>query len=153
LRLAEVALEGREALSLAHSCVKEGIVTGLEAALALGDPAKVDEILTTVRTDPIGRRMRFFMAHGERIEARGTDPTDDAAEHLFRGAIGTFREIAFPLWLGVALVEYAEWLEAKDRGPDVAPVVLEARSIFEGLQAKPWLDRAERVGQASTVTS
>jgi predicted ATPase/class 3 adenylate cyclase len=153
LRLAEVALDGAEALSAAHSCVKEGVVTGLEAALALGDSAKIDEILTTVRTDPIGRRMRFFLGHGARIKARGTDPADDGAEPLFRSAIATFREIGFPFWLAVALLEYGEWLGSRDRGPDVAPVALEARSIFEGLRARPWVDRAGRVGHASAITS
>ena len=153
LRLAEVALEGREALSLSHSCVKEGVVTGLEVALVLGDQAKFDEILAMVRTDPNGRRMRFFQAHGARFEARSADPADDDAERLYRSAIGSFREIGFPFWLAVTLVEYSEWLEIRGRGPDAAPIVLEARSIFEGLGALPWVDRAGRVGEASTVTS
>jgi tetratricopeptide (TPR) repeat protein len=153
LRLAEMALEGREALGLSHSCVKEGVVTGLEAALVLGDKTKVDEILTIVRTDPIGRRTTFFRAHASRIEARSADASDEGAERRFRSAIESFREIGFPFWLAVSLLEYGEWLEAGGRAPDVAPVVLEARSIFEGLAAKPWVDRAERVGQASAVTS
>ena len=153
LRLAEVALEGREALSLSHSCVKEGVITGLEAALALGDQAKFDEILAMVRTDPNGRRMWFFQAHGARFEARSADPADDGAEQLYRSAIASFREIGFPFWLAVTLVEYSEWLEIRGRGPDAAPIVLEARSIFEGLGARPWVDRAGRVGEASTVTS
>jgi class 3 adenylate cyclase/tetratricopeptide (TPR) repeat protein len=153
LRLAEMALEGREALGLSHSCVKEGVVTGLEAALVLGDQTKVDEILTTVRTDPIGRRTTFFLAHGARIEARSSDTDDEEAERLFRSSIRSFRKIAFPFWLAVALLEYGEWLESRGRGPDVAPLVLEARSIFESLQAKPWVDRVERVGQASAAFS
>ncbi len=153
LRLAEVALEGREALSLSHSCVKEGVITGLEAALALGDQAKFDEILAMVRTDPNGRRMRYFQAHGARFEARSADPADDGAEQLYRSAIASFRGIGFPFWLAVTLLEYSEWLEIRGRGPDAAPIVLEARSIFEGLGARPWVDRAGRVGEASTVTS
>ena len=153
LRLAEIALEGKEALSLSHSCVKEGVITGLEAALALGDQAKVDEILAMVRTDPNGRRMSFYQAHGARFEARSADPADDDAERLYRSAIGSFREIGFPFWLAVSLVEYSEWLEIRGRGPDAAPIVLEARSIFEGLGARPWVDRAGRVGEASPVTS
>jgi hypothetical protein len=45
------------------------------------------------------------------------------------------------------------WLDARDRGPDLAPVALEARSIFDGLGARPWLDRADRVTKAASVTS
>ena len=153
LRLAGIALDGREALSLSHSCVKEGVITGLEAALALGDQGKVEEILAMIRTDPNGRRMSFFQAHGARLEARSADDADDAVERLYRSAIGSFREIGFPFWLAVSLVEYGEWLEARGRGPDVAPVVLEARSIFEGLQAKPWIDRVDRITQGARASS
>ncbi|HET6360737.1 MAG TPA: hypothetical protein VFH11_01610, partial [Gemmatimonadota bacterium] len=129
------------------------IVTGLEAALSLGDQAKVDEILTIVRTDPIGRRTRFFLAQGARIDARLGTTDDEEAERFFRSAVRTFREIGFPFWLAVTLLEYGEWLESRDRGPDVAPLVLEARSIFESLQAKPWVERAERIGQESAAVS
>jgi hypothetical protein len=128
-------------------------MTGLEAALALGDRAKLEEILTVLRTDAIGRRTRYFRAHVDRIEARSSDGADEDAELLFRSAVSTFRTIGFPFWLAVSLLEYGEWLRDRDRGPDVAPVVLEARSIFESLRAKPWMDRAGRVGEASTVTS
>jgi class 3 adenylate cyclase/tetratricopeptide (TPR) repeat protein len=153
LRFAEIALEGREALSLSHSCVKEGVVTGLEAALAIGDRDKLEEILTVLRTDAIGRRTRFFLAHVDRAEARSGSGTDDDIDRSFRSAVTSFREIGFPFWLAVSLLEYGEWLRDRDRGPDAAPVVLEARSIFEGLEAKPWIERAERVGEASAVTS
>ena len=85
------------------------------------------------------------------IEARSPDTDDEEAERLFRSSIRSFREIAFPFWLAVALLEYGEWLESRGRGPDVAPLVLEARSIFEGLGAQPWLDRADRVSQGSSV--
>ncbi len=146
LRFAEVALEGREALGLSHSCVKEGVVTGLEAALALGDQAKVGEILTIVGTDPIGRRTTFFTAHVARIEARSGQTDDEEAERLFRSSIRSFQEIGFPFWLAVSLLEYGEWLESRGREPDVMPVVLEARSIFERLEARPWLERLDRVG-------
>ena len=128
-------------------------MAGLEAALALDDHAKLDAILTIVRTDPIGRRSRFFLGHALRIEARSLDRADDDGERLYRSSIDTFREIEFPFWLAVALLEYGEWLEIRGRGPDAAPNVLEARSIFEGLRARPWVDRAGRVGEASTVTS
>jgi class 3 adenylate cyclase/tetratricopeptide (TPR) repeat protein len=153
LRFAELAMEGREALSFGHSCVKEALATGLEAALALEDQDKVDEILGLVRSDPIARRTLFYQAHVSRIEARSPDRTEDEAERLFKASIGSFREIEYPFRMAVALLEYSEWLDPRGRGSDAAPLVAEARSIFERLRARPWLDRADRVAQGSRVGS
>ena len=152
LRFAEIGIEGRDALSLSHSCVKEAVVAGLEAAIALEDQDKVEEILGIVRADPLGRRTSYFQAHVSRIEARELDLADDEAEPLFKSSIGSFREVGFPFWMAVALLEYGEWLELRGRGPDAAPLLAEARSIFERLEARPWLERLERVGEQEVAT-
>jgi hypothetical protein len=143
----------REALSFGHSCVKESIALGLEAALRLDDQGKVEEILGIVRTDAVGRRTRFYQAHAARIEARSPDRAEDEAERLFEESIEGFRRIQTPFRIAVVLLEYGEWLAGRGRGADAAPHVAEARSIFEGLRAAPWLDRAGRVSQGSSVTS
>jgi class 3 adenylate cyclase/tetratricopeptide (TPR) repeat protein len=153
LRFAELAIAGGEALSLGHSCVKEAIATALDAALRLDDRDKMGEILTLVRSDPIGRRSPFYRAHAARSEARSPDRADEDAERLIGSSIGAFREIGYPFWMAIALLEYGEWLDGRGRGIDAAPVAAEARSIFEGLQARPWIERADRVTQPSAVTS
>jgi hypothetical protein len=153
LRFAEIAIEGREALSFAHACVKEAVVSGLESAAALEDPDKIREILGMVRSDPLGRRSLYLQAHGSRIEARSLATSDETAERDFKSSIGSFREIGFPFWMAVTLLEYGEWLDGRDRGTNASPLVAEARSIFEGLRAQPWLDRAERVTSGSAVPS
>jgi hypothetical protein len=55
--------------------------------------------------------------------------------------------------MAVTLLEYGEWLAAQGRRADSAPLVEEARSIFEALGARPWSDRVALVAQDSTVTS
>jgi len=151
LRHAELAIAGREALSLGHSCVKEAVATGLDAALALDDHDKVDEILGIVRSEPIGRRAMFYRAHAARVEARSPGRTDEEIERLFTSAIGGFREIGSPFRMAVALLEYGEWLDGRGGGTDAAPHVAEARSIFEGVGARPWLERADRVPEGTSV--
>ncbi|HZB02322.1 MAG TPA: adenylate/guanylate cyclase domain-containing protein [Actinomycetota bacterium] len=153
LRFAEDAMAEREALSYGHSCVKESFAIGLEAALRLEDHGKVEEILAIVRSHALGRRTPFYQGHAARIEARLPDRSDQDAERLFGDAIGAFRRIEAPFRLAVVLLEYAEWLEERGRRDDAGPLVPEARAIFQGLQAKPWLDRADRVGRTSAVTS
>lgn len=81
------------------------------------------------------------------------DRAEEDAERGFKSSIGSFREIGFPFWMAVALLEYGEWLDARGRRSDAAPLVAEARSIFEGLRAQPWVERVDRVDQGSPVTS
>jgi hypothetical protein len=153
LRFAEIAMAEREALSFGHSCVKESIALGLEAALRFDDRDKVEEILEIVRTDAFCRRTRYYQAHAARIEARSPDRPEDEAERLFAQSIEGFRRIQTPFRIAVVLLEYGEWLDRRGRGADASPVVAEARSIFEGLGARPWLGRADHVARGSSLTS
>ncbi|HEX5936412.1 MAG TPA: adenylate/guanylate cyclase domain-containing protein [Actinomycetota bacterium] len=153
LRMAEIALDARGALSFAHSCVKEAAIAGLEAASALGDRTKMDEILEIIRSDALARRTLYFQAHIARFEARSSRHAEDEVERLFKSSVGAFREIGFPFWMAVTLLEYGEWLRARDRGPDAAPIVLEAQSIFERLGARPWIERAARLDEGAALSS
>jgi hypothetical protein len=45
----------------------------------------------------------------------------------------------------VVLLEHAEWLAARDRRDDAAPLLEEAEAIFERLGARPWSERAGRL--------
>jgi hypothetical protein len=65
---------------------------------------------------------------------------------LFKGAAGLFREIEFPFYMAVTLLEHGEWLERAGRAEEAGPLLDEARDVFEHLRAKPWL---ERLGQRS----
>jgi hypothetical protein len=153
LRFAEIAMGERDAVSMGHSCVKESFGTALQAALRLEDRKKVEEILDIIRSDSTGRRSRFYRAHVARTEARSPDRSDEEAERLFEESVAGFRRIQSPFPVAVVLLEHAEWLGERGRAADGALLVAEARSIFEGLGARPWLDRADRVVEGSSVTS
>ena len=64
-------------------------------------------------------------------------------EPAFKSAAGLLRELATPFWLAVTLVEQGEWLADMGQGEAAAPFLAEARTIFEGLRAKPWLERVD----------
>jgi hypothetical protein len=46
-----------------------------------------------------------------------------------------------PFEEAVALCEFAEWLEGQGRPDDAATAALEARTLFDRLGARPWLER------------
>ncbi|MDQ4109272.1 MAG: hypothetical protein M3138_10775, partial [Actinomycetota bacterium] len=149
LRNAEEAMEGQRSLSLSDHRVKEAVVTAVEAAMLLGDLKRAESILDVFRSLPTGRRTPFHQAQSMRLGARlaASRGNPDGVEAGFKGAIGLFREMAFPFWMAVTLLEHGEWLTRRDRSDDATASLIEAREIFERLDARPWLERLERVGE------
>ena len=134
LRLAEIAIGHREALSMGHFAVKESFALGLEAALRLDDREKLGEIIAMLQAEPVGRRRVSYQAHVARTMA---------GLRLFAEAIAAFRGIGMRFRLAVTLLEYGEWLAERSRATDAEPAVAEARALFDGLGARPWIDRSD----------
>ena len=131
---AEQTIEVSRTLGVAAQSTKQGIVEGVEAALALGDTAKVEELLLIVEGVPAGTRPPYLDAQARRFRARmGGDAV------RLRGRRGRrFRELGLPFWLAVTLLEHGE-LTGDEASLD------EAREIFEGLRATPWLERLDAI--------
>jgi hypothetical protein len=62
------------------------------------------------------------------------------------------QELATPFLLAVVQLEYAEWLIAEQRAEEAGPLLAEADAVFERLDARPWLRRAEQAAGAGAVT-
>ncbi len=144
LAAAEEALQGREALSLGHEAVKEAFSEAVDAAFALGDLDKEEELLKLVEGLPPGRRPPLLEAQGL-IKFASRRGDDQRAEASFKGATGLFRELSVPFWMAVTLLEHGEWLVDHNRSEQAEPLLAEARQIFERLKARPWLDRIARI--------
>jgi class 3 adenylate cyclase/tetratricopeptide (TPR) repeat protein len=144
---AERAIEARAAIGIGAQDVKQGFLHALEAALALGDRGKADELLEIVEQQPIGLRPPSLAATAHRFRARLAG--DDAvADGEFAAAAATLSELGLPFHLAVVQLEHAEWLAAQGRASDAEPLLDEARETFARLGARPWLERAERPAQA-----
>jgi hypothetical protein len=129
-------LEFADALGMGQQAVKQAFVCALENALALGDLARADELLTWVEQRPPGLRPPFVEAQARRFRAR--IGSDDGG---LKAAAASFREHDFPFWLAVVELERGEWLIAQGRDEDARAPLEEAREIFARLEAKPWLER------------
>jgi class 3 adenylate cyclase/tetratricopeptide (TPR) repeat protein len=152
LPAAEKAFETRAELGISHETVKEAFVEAVEAALALGDLGKTEELLGVIQTKLPGQFPPYLLAHEARFRARVGAARGEAegVESRFKSAAGAFRELSMPFWLAVTMLEHGEWLVDKERRPEADPLLTEARSIFERLEARPWLDR---VAQAMPVVA
>ena len=153
LRSAEAAFETRHTFGIAEATVSESFVVAVEAALALDDISRAEELLAIVDTLPPGGSPLFLQAHSARFHARLAAHRRELeeADRLFRRGAGLFRELGFPFYLAVTLLEQGEWLVAQARRDEAEPLLAEAREIFERLEAKPWLDRLEAVQAGAPI--
>jgi tetratricopeptide (TPR) repeat protein len=122
----EATIEVGRTLAISFQGVKQAIVEALEAAFALDEPAKVEELLALIESIPAGTRPPFLDAHARRFRARLAGGDREGYEQ----AAERFRELGLPFWLAVTLLEQGD--------PDG---LREAREIFERLGAAPWLER------------
>jgi class 3 adenylate cyclase/tetratricopeptide (TPR) repeat protein len=147
LDAAREALELRE-LSTLHPFYKQAWIEACETAFALGDEAQVEELLGEVERLPPSDRTPRILAQEARFRGRllalRSDPT--AAAELLSRAVEGFRAMQTPYPLAIALAEQAE-LGVEDP----APLLAEAREIFERLGAAPWVKRLDELDRAVTI--
>jgi tetratricopeptide (TPR) repeat protein len=146
----EQAVATRYADGIASQGPKLGLVHALEAANALGQSGKVNELLAHVDELSQGLRPPLLEATAHRFRAHlaGDDP---GADRHFTAAAAQLRALELPFHLAVVQLEYGEWLTARGQPDDAQPVLAEARDTFERLQAQPWLDRVEAVAPGATA--
>jgi tetratricopeptide (TPR) repeat protein len=130
LAAAELGIEAKSHMGTTFLSVKLCFVEGLEAAFALGDTGRVEELLAVIDDLRPGDRSPLLEAHAHEFRAR---LTGDEGE--YRAAIGLFRELEMVFDLAVTLLEHGE-----ATGSEAS--LAEAREIFERLGAAPWLERA-----------
>ncbi len=125
----------------ATQAIKQGLVEAIEAALALGDTKRAEELVASIEAVPPGLRSPYLGAQALRFRAR-LSASDDAALESFDAAAKRFRELGIPFWLAVTQLEHGERVVAAGRPSDAEPLLTEAREIFGRLGATPWLERA-----------
>jgi class 3 adenylate cyclase/tetratricopeptide (TPR) repeat protein len=155
LAAAQEALAAREDLGAGSEPFREGFVAAASSALALGDPEQVGQLIDLIDRIPRGKVPQYLHAHAARLRAHlgARDGNAETAEAGFKRASGTFRELGVPLWTGVTLLEYGEWLVSQVREVEAMALISEAREIFERLGARPWLERAEMVAAREQVSA
>jgi predicted ATPase/class 3 adenylate cyclase len=161
-RNAEALADAEDAIKIAaelggtaHQNIKLALPVACEAAFALHDIAKVEELLAFVDRLGPGERSRYLYAVAMRFRARlsGVKGDTAAVEPAFVEAEETFSQLGMPFWLAVVRLEHAEWLVANGRHAEAGPMLSEAGHIFERLHAHPWIDRVIRSAPAAVAAS
>jgi hypothetical protein len=139
-RLEDALRVGTEAAELARmtgeqasQAAKLGTVEAIEAALALGDTQRAEKLVASIEAVPPGLRAPYLGAQALRFRARLAG-SDDSAIESYEASAKRFRELKIPFWLAVTQLERGELTGD-------APLLDEARELFERLEARPWLER------------
>jgi class 3 adenylate cyclase/tetratricopeptide (TPR) repeat protein len=145
--LNDEALEmSKEAMRGSDFPLKYGFPAATAAALELGKHEEAEALLDEVERLPPGQMTPSLQAQSTRFRARlaSARGDHDVVEPGFKQAEGLFREVGTPFWLAVTLLEHGEWLLEQGRADDARPHLEEAREVFTGLGAQPWLERLAR---------
>ncbi|MBV9312050.1 MAG: hypothetical protein JOZ73_14560, partial [Solirubrobacterales bacterium] len=151
LQLAQDALRTSLEYSL-PVMARQSLIEAVDAAFQVGDDRKVEELIALFRQHHRAGRQPSIDAHEQRWRGRlATHRGEAAAEQHYREAAARFAELRRPFWLAVTRVEHAEWLTAQGRSDQASQLIDEARSTFEELGARLWLERADRARRRSRV--
>jgi predicted ATPase/class 3 adenylate cyclase len=151
LAAAERGLGALAELSITDSMVKAALLEATEAALALPDLDKADELLASPESLDPGQLTPLLHAHTLRLRARleAARGNHDGVGERFHRATALCREFSFRFHQAVTEVEHAEWLMTQNGSDEAQQLLNEAHQTFEELEAKPWLERTTRGLRAS----
>ena len=130
-------------LEIANEDRREAYLEAGLAALALGEEETVERLITFVAELPPARRTPLLRSGAARLAGLLAVKHQDLreADQRLAAAVAELRAIEAPFNLGQVLLEHAEVRRALENEEEAAALLGEARSIFEGLRATPWLER------------
>jgi tetratricopeptide (TPR) repeat protein len=144
LGLVEASLEAALPMGLTFGAVREAMAQTVDCALRLGDVAKAEEVLSVLDGARPGNLSPGLRGESARLRARieAAKGHEEDVDRGFRTAVAEFRAIPVPFAVAYTSLEHAEWLIDRGRSEEAEPLLAEAAQIFEGLRARPWIDRA-----------
>jgi tetratricopeptide (TPR) repeat protein len=135
--------------ALAMETIEDAYIEATEAAWAARDDAAAEELIAFAAELPPVRATPLLSAQRHRLAARlaAARGAGEVADGHERDAIALLRGIEVPFLLAQTLLQRGERLAPAD----AAPLLREAREIFERLGAAPWAERAAAGAPAAAV--
>jgi tetratricopeptide (TPR) repeat protein len=148
LELAEpAAREIADAMGLRNDMFRSAWPDAVDAALAVGELDKTEQLLALVADRPPGNVPPYLRAQMARYRARlaGARGHHHRLDDSFLEAEALFRDLGYAYWLAACQVDHAAWLVAQDRPAEAAALLTDAAGTFERLGASPSLQRAREL--------
>jgi tetratricopeptide (TPR) repeat protein len=135
---------------IANEDRREAFLEAGLAALELGEEQAVERLIKFVAELPPATRTPLLRSTATRFEGLLALRRGDtkAADERLATAARELQEIEAPFNLAQILLDHAGLLIATEREDEAGSLLSQARSIFERLGAKPWLERADALRPA-----
>ena len=153
------ALEAAESAVL--TAVKMAATLGLGEQLraaatlsrAIGEPARAEQVAAPLAALPPSAHTRVVDSQLQRIRANAAAARGDgaAAAEAFGLSLAAARNLGSPYYLAPVLHDYGRWLVEDGRPDDAAPLLAEARGLFEKMGATVWLERLDELAPTATL--
>ena len=132
-------------VKIANEDRREAYLEAGLAALELGNEKTVEELISFVAELPDALRTPLLRSTSARFEGLLASRRGDmkTADERLAAAVRELQEIEAPFNVAQILLDHAELLSGARREDEAAPLLAQARAIFERLGARPWLERAD----------
>jgi class 3 adenylate cyclase/tetratricopeptide (TPR) repeat protein len=132
-------------VKIANEDRREAYLEAGLAALELGNEKTVEELIRFVAELPDALRTPLLRSTSARFEGLLASRRGDmkTADERLATAARELQEIEAPFNVAQILLDHAELLSGARREDEAAPLLAQARAIFERLGARPWLERAD----------
>jgi class 3 adenylate cyclase/tetratricopeptide (TPR) repeat protein len=121
---------------------------GGDHAAALRVAERVEALPATMLVRSVNGQLNRLRANAEAAAGR-----DDEAADRYALALANARNLGYAYWLAPVLADYGTWLLASGRADEAAPLLAEARELFEGMGAVLWLRRLDAVAPVATASA
>ncbi len=111
---------------------------GHDAALQVA--ARVEELSSAIRSRAVESQLQRLRANAAAAAGEA-----DAAADGYALALAHARSLGFALWLAPVLHDYGAWLASTGRPDEAAPLLEEARALFEHMGATTWIRRLDAI--------
>lgn len=133
--------------------VAEALHDAATYATLTGDHAAALRLAARVETRPT-IHVRSVDAQLNRLRANAAAAAGDgeAAADGYAVALANARNLGFAYSLAPVLHDYGAWLVASGRAGEAAPLLAEARELFERMGAAVWLGRLDAIAPAAAMS-
>jgi class 3 adenylate cyclase/tetratricopeptide (TPR) repeat protein len=117
----------------------------IDSALLLGRVDDARAVFRIVADRPEGRIPLALRAQIQRFTARmaALDGDDQVVDKSFANAERLFEDHQSPFWLAWTMLEHAEWADGHGRHDQARQLAARAMTVFEQLQARPFIERTQ----------
>jgi class 3 adenylate cyclase/tetratricopeptide (TPR) repeat protein len=137
------------------STIAEKVRDAATYATLTGDHAAALALAVSVEalTTPTSGRTVQSQLQRLRANAAAAGGDDGAAADAYAVALANARNLGYAFWLAPVLADYGAWLHSVGRAEEAAPLLAEARGLFERMGATVWLRRLDAVAPAAATTA